>query len=214
MFIIEGKEAIFKMNNKNYSKGPVDYDGLSGSWIVNSIWLNEQWMTDTDPNSSNIKKMAFNYELNGNILTISDVLTISGTIGEFDPFNGEWTRVSSNGNSSSSVGGGSSSSGGSNLSSSSGDNFSYLSCEELGSLMGGNPDAYVGNLDEACKEKPEVQQQYQQQCSNKPSAEIEACAGPIMMACMEKDENLKEACGGNSLEACRSHYAQACGIWN
>ena len=94
------------------------------------------------------------------------------------------------------------------------DDFKYLSCEELGSLMGGNPDAYVGNLDEACKEKPEVQQQYQQQCSNKPSAEIEACAGTIIMACMSKDENIKKACGGTSLEACRNNYAQACGIWN
>ena len=85
------------------------------------------------------------------------------------------------------------------------DDFKYLSCEELGSLMGGNPDAYMSDLADNCKttERPKIQQQ----CLSKPNeAEIDKCARNIVMACIEKDEKVKKLCGGNDLEACNEHY--------
>ena len=93
---------------------------------------------------------------------------------------------------------------------------SYLSCEEVGSLMqagfmGGDPDAYIGNLADNCKstERPTIQQQ----CSSTSSeAELNKCAGNIMMKCVMKDESVNKLCGGNDLEACGEHYDTTCGF--
>jgi hypothetical protein len=90
----------------------------------------------------------------------------------------------------------------------------YLSCEEMGRLledgfMGGNPDTYVDALDNKCKN--EHGQEIIDQCLNKPSeAEMQACAGNIIMACMSKDESVKKLCGSNNLEACKEHYDDIC----
>jgi hypothetical protein len=86
------------------------------------------------------------------------------------------------------------------------DEPSYLSCEEANSILKGMEDP-----EEKCKANPEIQQQFTEQCRNKPNeAEAQACAGNIIMACMSKDENVKKLCGSNNLEACRKHYDDTC----
>jgi len=79
---------------------------------------------------------------------------------------------------------------------------SYLSCEELGSLMGGNPDAYWDNVMNSCETEHMTELQ---NCKDK------QCAKNIIFACMLEDEKVKKVCGGNGLEACGNHYDTTCG---
>jgi hypothetical protein len=85
---------------------------------------------------------------------------------------------------------------------------SYLSCEEVGSLMqsgfmGGDPDTYMDNLKSSCETKHMSELQ---NCNRD-----RQCGINIVMACMEKDENVKKLCGGG-LEACGNHYDTTCGF--
>jgi len=83
---------------------------------------------------------------------------------------------------------------------------SYLSCEELGSLMqsgfmGGDPDTYMDNLQSSCVTK---------HMSELQNCKDEQCGKNIVMKCMSDDKDLKQLCGGNDLEACKKHY-DTCG---
>jgi hypothetical protein len=81
----------------------------------------------------------------------------------------------------------------------------YVSCEELESLAGGDPDAYWNNVMNSCETEHMSELQ---NCRNK------QCGENIIFACMEKDEKIKKACGGNNVGMCANHYDNACGLGN
>jgi hypothetical protein len=112
-----------------------------------------------------------------------NTLTISGFPPRDDKYNGAWTKIPDAPQPPPTGG-------------------DYLTCAEMQSLLGGDPDAYMNNLENTCKAEHALELQ---QCSNN-----RACGENIVFACMSNDEKVKILCGDNSFMVCGEHYDNTC----